>query len=490
MALSNIPSFLQKDPWSGIGTDPLWGYGPALDLVSNTSGLEEVNLLLIGAVDCRHILRTVAKLARGKQLKITLYEPNLRSYARQLLFLHFLYELDENSDLEDKTYTFLELLGNCKVRESTYAWVKATAKKLSHLLTSSDSPETDAPKELLSGRVHLRHLKSKERDFIEDQLLYWADETRGFSWENAWDERMRRDLAERYDARVNVIDWDYHMGVSDLAPLVKFPEYRQFRNTGLAYDQAMINPFRESSRNHVYTSPNKTLLHWDRIRKQASFQGDIRTGPFSCFGIQTESPHLVKRDVDGSYRFGSQIVSFHNVRALLYEWVTGREWPWAEHVFHWDAEGDVLGSHLPPPDGAADLGRNRVQFWLGTLELRTLTQRMQREGQQVHVAYLSLHGAGLLCKELCEVMHPESGKMVFETAKQLLELRDEQREAYVDQVVERAQQLSWVRSPDEEAEFDKHRVVEPHREGKAAEKRAYRLALPNYIVTKPLHTQS
>ena len=41
--------------------------------------------------------------------------------------------------------------------------------------------------------------------------------------DKAWDDRMRLDLAERYDSRRNMIDWDYHMGLGDLGPLVKFP---------------------------------------------------------------------------------------------------------------------------------------------------------------------------------------------------------------------------------------------------------------------------
>lgn len=44
----------------------------------------------------------------------------------------------------------------------------------------------------------------------------------GVDIDKAWDNRMRLDLAERYDSRKNMIDWDYHMGLGDLGPLIKF----------------------------------------------------------------------------------------------------------------------------------------------------------------------------------------------------------------------------------------------------------------------------
>ena len=94
LAMSNVPPWLQKDPWTGIGKESVWGFSPALDLldVASTDSLqnaEEIQILLTGASDCRHLLKTLAKSRRHttKPIKFILHEPNLRTHARHLMFL-------------------------------------------------------------------------------------------------------------------------------------------------------------------------------------------------------------------------------------------------------------------------------------------------------------------------------------------------------------------------------------------------------------------
>ena len=94
------------------------------------------------------------------------------------------------------------------------------------------------------------------------QVQWWKSDKVSFDIDTAWDQRMRLDLAERYDARKNMIDWDYHMGLGDLGPLVKFQEYRYFRNTAIAYDKDLIDPAKDGKA--VYEHVNRSLLHFDR----------------------------------------------------------------------------------------------------------------------------------------------------------------------------------------------------------------------------------
>ena len=50
------------------------------------------------------------------------------------------------------------------------------------------------------------------------------------------EERLRGLYKERYDMRRNVLDWDYQMHLMPLASIVHKLHFREWRQTGLAFE--------------------------------------------------------------------------------------------------------------------------------------------------------------------------------------------------------------------------------------------------------------
>lgn len=82
---------------------------------------DELNVLMIGAGDCRHILKTLARSYRHKKRKIHFYllESNMELYARHMLFLSLALEPKKRMGLQEETELFLELYGNSLARKLT-----------------------------------------------------------------------------------------------------------------------------------------------------------------------------------------------------------------------------------------------------------------------------------------------------------------------------------------------------------------------------------
>ncbi len=63
------------------------------------------------------------------------------------------------------------------------------------------------------------------------------------------DTRLRRHFKERYDFRVNQIDWDYQMQVSTAAKIIHWVHYKDWRLGGVAFEW----------RFEKYSVPNRTM---------------------------------------------------------------------------------------------------------------------------------------------------------------------------------------------------------------------------------------
>lgn len=107
---------------AGLGVVNLWGFSPALDLQSVDGGLEAhlagrpvddpVNILCVGAGDCRHVLKTLAHARRHpngdtRPIHIYVVESAAELVARQLLQLRIALERPEVLGLQEKAETFL-----------------------------------------------------------------------------------------------------------------------------------------------------------------------------------------------------------------------------------------------------------------------------------------------------------------------------------------------------------------------------------------------
>ncbi|XP_048374143.1 dynein axonemal assembly factor 3 isoform X2 [Sphaerodactylus townsendi] len=275
-------------------------------------GTPELNILLVGSADGRHILKTMCQAHRRPRRKINFYvlENNLEALGRQLLFLSLALEPLEKMGLQEKSELFLELMGNTLVRSQTAAYLQEKAGLFVRYITDPCFQQADLP------TLDLSALKFKERDLLEAIFRFWKNpDPQSFQIEHLWDLRLRQYLGARYDARRGVCDWDLTMKLHEHgAKAINSREFFRWRNTGLAFE------LREAP----YDVPNKTLASGRLLRHKGEpmpargYWGDIATGPFVTFGIETEETSLLKT-VNGLPSKSAQDISLYNVTAMFYE---------------------------------------------------------------------------------------------------------------------------------------------------------------------------
>lgn len=426
----------------------------------------DVHILLAGACDIRHILRTLASLRAADHASATanaaataaattegetaaraspptyhfyLYEPNLRLHCRHLFFLQWLLDsMFALEELEERVLMFLDVYGNSLLREITAAQVRNVVQRLRKAL------ETDSS--ALQRVVSFEEMKAKERDFVEGQLLHWGRDASVVDIAAQWTQRVRQEMAERYDNRDNIIDWDFVFHLTEYTNLLKFPEYRTWRNTGVAFDTSRINPRRGFT--YDYTVPNKTLCLFSRGGR-GTYAGDVKNGPFFTFGALTDNAQIRHRTTDGTCKYGNGVVSLHNVRAWLYTLMTGLPWPWADHAFAWDDAKNY--NYLPPgtPSGvayAATLPRVRVHL-LGLDWDRFVLHCMEGKVHRMDAAFFGTSCTQFMTPHMLQqVMCDETGVVVAETAKFIVDAEDVAKDAYVAKLSEMAAKAGWTRA--------------------------------------------
>ncbi|XP_053385184.1 LOW QUALITY PROTEIN: dynein axonemal assembly factor 3-like [Mercenaria mercenaria] len=279
-----------------FGSITWWGFSPAIDLLDEDhiramkemnmedTKTRELNVLLIGAGDLRHVMMTVAKSYRHRKKKLNFYilENNLELYARDMLFLTIALEPQYRMGLQEKMELFLEIYGNILVRKQCEEYVVKMASELIKMVTDLNYLERKLPP------IDLSQLKLKERDFLEAIFKFWRNrDIKGvFEVSAYWDLRQRQYLGVRYDTRTNVYDWDYNMRLSQRdAEIINSHEYRSWRSTGVAFE------VREGD----YDVPNKTLAsgliltQGGEKHAKRGYWGDILVSPYVPLGIQCEN---------------------------------------------------------------------------------------------------------------------------------------------------------------------------------------------------------
>ncbi|XP_042331494.1 dynein axonemal assembly factor 3 [Sceloporus undulatus] len=309
---------------NGFGTTAWWGFSPALDLQAtcletsvecvqpSQDGIPELNILLVGSIDGRHILKTMSQVRRWPRKKINFYvlENNLETVGRQLLFLSLALEPSEKMGLQEKSEAFLELMGNTLLRSQTASYLQEKASLFIRYITDSDFQQTDLP------IVDFSALKFRERDQLEAIFQFWRNPNpQAFQIQQLWDLRVRQYLGNRYDARRGVCDWDLTMKLHEHgANVINTHEFFHWRSTGIAFEM----------REAAYDVPNKTLASGRLLRHKGEpmpargYWGDIASGPYITFGIESEDPSLLKM-TNGIPSKSSQEISLHNITAMLYE---------------------------------------------------------------------------------------------------------------------------------------------------------------------------
>ncbi|KAL8566809.1 hypothetical protein ACOMHN_052207 [Nucella lapillus] len=93
----------------------------------------------------------------------------------------------------------------------------------------------------------------KERDFLEGIFKFWRkSQPEAYNAKKCWELRMRQHLGTRYDARINVFDWDYSMnliergGLGLLVAMTKFMSKRSPSELFLPTPPSLFYPVDDS----------------------------------------------------------------------------------------------------------------------------------------------------------------------------------------------------------------------------------------------------
>ncbi|XP_025841027.2 dynein axonemal assembly factor 3 [Vulpes vulpes] len=439
---------------AGFGSVSWWGLSPALDLQAESPPVDsdlrdnteprtpELDVLLVGSVDGRHLLRTLARAALWPRRRLHFYvlENNLEAVARHMLIFSLALEEPEKMGLQERSETFLEVWGNALLRPQVAAFVRAQADRLAHLVPEPDRLEEQLP------WLSLGALKFRERDALEAVFRFWAGgekDPEAFPMSRFWDSRLRHYLGSRYDARHGVSDWDLHMKLHDRgARVIHSREFRRWRDTGVAFE------LRDSSAYHV---PNRTLAsgrflshHGERIAARG-YWGDIATGPFVAFGIETDDESLLRTSNGQPVKTAGEITQ-HNVTELFREmaaWGRPRNTQGTpEQMCHGEDHGDREDREGASPERTASApGFFTVRFLpIGSAE--TLHHKSCYKGrfQLLYVACGMVH---LLSPDLGACVAP-GGRLVVELARYLVDLRQEQLQGFAARVGELAQAAGFT----------------------------------------------
>lgn len=310
-----------------------WGLSEAIDLVEeylanltkvNPNPPAELNVLLFGSGDPRHIIKSLAKIRIKKNknndgvIKINFYvlEGCLEILARYMLLLNIALEPKVKLSVKAKTHLFMDLYGNSLLRPSSYNYLCSKGRVYMDLITDLD------------GQCHekfsildLNALKYGERDSMLNVFSFWQNNLKHkFDITTYWEQRVRSYLESRYDSRNGAFDWDLSMRLRDNGiERVCAQEYKHWRDCGVAF----VFPEYEQ------TMPNKTLAAavlrcGDRIQHRG-YLGDITTGPFVTFGEKCSDPTMCKSS-HGVNTYRSTDLTERNVFQLMFEIQECREY--------------------------------------------------------------------------------------------------------------------------------------------------------------------
>ncbi|XP_047384732.1 dynein axonemal assembly factor 3 isoform X2 [Sciurus carolinensis] len=432
----------------GFGSVCWWGLSPALDLQAESPPVDpdsqadtahktpELDVLLLGSVDGRHLLRTLARAALWPRRRFNFYvvENNLEAVARHMLIFSLALEEPEKMGLQERSETFLEVWGNALLRPPVAAVVRAQAERLANLV-----PEPDRLAEQLPW-LSLSALKFRERDALEAVFRFWSGGEKGpeaFPMSRLWDSRLRHYLGSRYDARRGVSDWDLRMKLHDRgAQVIHSQEFRRWRDTGVAFE------LRDPRAYHV---PNRTLAsgrllsHRGERVAARGYWGDIATGPFVAFGIEADDQSLLRTSNGQPVKTAGEITQ-HNVTELFREVAAWGRQKAAQDDTDQEQPG---GCPKPQPWTSASARESFTVHFLPLGSAQTLHHKRCHQGrfQLLYVACGMVH---LLGPELGACVAP-GGNLVVELARYLVDLRPEQLQAFSTRVEELARAAGFAR---------------------------------------------
>ncbi|XP_059048761.1 dynein axonemal assembly factor 3 [Achroia grisella] len=291
-----------------------WGISPALDLQEEylkhgDGNAYELNFLVIGGCDGRHLMKTLAQAYRHTRRYMNLFVidgcPEL--IARQLLLISLGLERTTRCGLLEKTRRFLEVYGNILLRPPTSRYVIAKARQLVSMITNPEYMNGLLP------YISVEQMKYREKDYMENLLNFWTTgNTNQFNACELWEHRVRHNLGLRYDNRAGVYDWDYHMRIKEIASQICVQEYKHFREHGISFTWLETEVCRPnvSLAAGVYKCGDRYL--------HRGYLGDMVTSPYISYGLDCEDKDMLKSSHGVNYKRATDI-SERNVMRMLYE---------------------------------------------------------------------------------------------------------------------------------------------------------------------------
>nr|XP_022902465.1 dynein assembly factor 3, axonemal homolog [Onthophagus taurus] len=289
----------------------LWGLTPALDLAGELNRHvhlnDEVNILLVGSSDCRHILKTLAKRYTRKHIKLNFFimESCQEAVAKQILLLYLALRPEEELGIVQKTRYFMELYGNSMIRPAVANYLSSRSSDFVEMITNYEYMNEIMPFLKLD-------IKYKDRDYIENVFKFWGG-IDPFDICDCWDKRVRKTLGVRYDNKKGAFDWDLQMRFHAIGGnIVGGQEYQYFRSTGVAFSWLESEVSKPNRSMVTGVIPNgEKFLHY-------GYLGDIITGPFVTYGLECSDPTFLTK-TNNLYANRSTDVTERNLREIFHE---------------------------------------------------------------------------------------------------------------------------------------------------------------------------
>ncbi|KAJ3193319.1 hypothetical protein HK101_005040 [Irineochytrium annulatum] len=285
-SLTTLRKGMNDDGYGSVG---VWGFCPAIDLQESIIDTPEereddAKFLLVGCKDARHIIKTVALAKRHRRRKTNFYvtESQAPLLARTVLLFSLFFDTSDGLSVTDRAQMFLEVFGNTRLRQKTFDTVAERSKTLSSLLCDSDG--------IFADSFDFSRLKYRERDDIDLVWKFWRNDKIMFNIDALWEYRLRNLYKERFDNRMEVIDWDYHIKLAKRTKYIQKPEFTSWRSKGTAF----------SIRSAPLAQPNRTMATVDIMKVNGSsatkwgYFNDVVMGPFANYGVTCEDPEMLK----------------------------------------------------------------------------------------------------------------------------------------------------------------------------------------------------
>lgn len=306
----------------------LWGFSEAYDLydeykkyvkdhVNNDvdaddsdgrTGDVELNILLFGSGDPRHIIKAMANSHQHHQIKLNFFilEGCASLIARHTLLLSVVLEPTDSLTPLARTHLFMDIYGNSLLRSSSCGYVQSKATHLIKCITDLDFNGEMQP------QINFGELKYVERDMLECVFEFWRDrDGNRFDIGQLWLESIRQSLKDRFDARHGIYDWDHQMRLKENgAQQICSQEYGHWRETGVAFT---FPEYRQSHANRTFAIQTPM----DR-RQSHRYMGDMAVGPFCTFGLTCNDAKLLRSN-HGQNEYRSTDITERNLFELFYE---------------------------------------------------------------------------------------------------------------------------------------------------------------------------